>query len=133
MEGIAAGLADLFEAEPGPASPRPRGAEALVEGITRRYRDRIVGELVVPAAYVPVPASITAHVAIWLPAAGYDFPDALLCLLMSGWARIHGMVMLELFEHLPPVVGDAAAFYRYELDAFLQLLGLTTTTGDKHD
>ena len=82
------------------------------------------GELVVPAAYAPVPASITAHFATWLPEAGYDFPDVLLCLLMSGWARIHGMVMLELFEHLGPVVGDTAAFFRYEIDAFLCHLGL---------
>jgi AcrR family transcriptional regulator len=82
------------------------------------------GELVVPEEYAPVPASISAHVATWLPAAGYDFPEALLCLLMSGWARIHGMVMLELFEHLPPVVGDTAAFYRYELEAFMTRLGL---------
>jgi hypothetical protein len=35
------------------------------------------------------------------------------------------MVMLELFEHLGPVVGDSAAFYRYELGAFLQQLGMT--------
>jgi hypothetical protein len=48
---------------------------------------------------------------------------------MSGWARIHGMVMLELFEHLGPVVGDAAAFYRYEVEAFLQHLGMATTIG----
>ena len=54
----------------------------------------------------------------------YDFPDALLCLLMSGWARIHGMVMLELFEHLGPVVGDSAAFFRYEIDAFVCHLGM---------
>jgi AcrR family transcriptional regulator len=82
------------------------------------------GELVIPAEYATVPVSIAEHFAAWLPAAGYDFPDALLCLLMSGWARIHGMVMLELFEHLGPVVGDAAAFYRYELDAFTARLGL---------
>jgi AcrR family transcriptional regulator len=84
------------------------------------------GELVVPAEYELVPASIRAHFAGWLPAAGYDFPDALLCLLMSGWARIHGMVMLELFEHLGPVVGDAAAFYRYEVEAMLHHMGLST-------
>jgi AcrR family transcriptional regulator len=96
------------------------------DGLARLFLEAYQGgELVVPAEYVPVPASITAHFAIWLPEAGYDFPDALLCLLMSGWARIHGMVMLELFEHLGPVVGDSAAFYRYELGAFLQQLGMT--------
>ena len=97
------------------------------EGLARLFLEAYqTGELVVPASYVPVPASITAHFATWLPGAGYDFPDALLCLLMSGWARIHGMVMLELFEHLGPVVGDSAAFYRYELGAFLQQLGMTS-------
>jgi AcrR family transcriptional regulator len=88
------------------------------------------GELVVPAEYEPVPPSIREHFAGWLPTAGYHFPDPLLCLLMSGWARIHGMVMLELFEHLGPVVGDAAAFYRYEVEAFLQHLGMTTRIGE---
>jgi hypothetical protein len=95
------------------------------DGLFRLFLEAYqTGELVVPAEYAPVPVSITAHVAVWLPKAGYNFPDALLCLLMSGWARIHGMVMLELFEHLGPVVGDAAAFYRYELGAFLQRLGI---------
>lgn len=92
------------------------------------------GELVIPEDYEPVPASIRAHFAAWLPTVGYDFPDALLCLLMSGWARIHGMVMLELFEHIGPVVGDPAAFYRYELDAFLQQLGATgASAGEGND
>lgn len=96
------------------------------DGLARLFLEAYqTGELVVPTEYEPVPASITAHFATWLPEAGYDFPDALLCLLMSGWARIHGMVMLELFEHLGPVVGDSAAFYRYELGAFLQQLGMT--------
>ena len=96
------------------------------EGLARLFLEAYqTGELVVPAEYVPVPASISAHFATWLPEAGYDFPDALLCLLMSGWARIHGMVMLELFEHLGPVVGHPADFYRYVLGAFLQRLGMT--------
>lgn len=88
------------------------------------------GELTIPPEYAPVPPGVTAHFAMWLPQAGYAFPDPLLCLLMSGWARIHGMVMLELFEHLGPVVGDTAAFYRYELEAFIQRLGLDSHIGD---
>ena len=96
------------------------------DGLSRLFLEAYrTGELIVPTEYTLVPASISAHFATWLPQAGYDFPDALLCLLMSGWARIHGMVMLELFEHLGPVVGDGAAFYRYELGAFLQQLGMT--------
>ena len=96
------------------------------DGLLRLFLEAYqTGELVVPAEYAPVPAGVSAHFATWLPKAIHDFPDALLCLITSGWARIHGMVMLELFEHLGPVVGDAAAFYRYELGAFLQQLGMT--------
>ena len=96
------------------------------DGLLRLFLEAYqTGELVVPAEYAPVPAGVSAHFATWLPKAIHDFPDALLCLLTSGWARIHGMVMLELFEHLGPVVGDSAAFYRYELGAFLQQLGMT--------
>ena len=102
-----------------PLARRP--FDGLVRHFSEAYR---TGELVVPTEYTPVPASISAHLTTWLPGAGYDLPDALLCLLMSAWARIHGMVMLELFEHLGPVVGDGAAFYRYELGAFLRQLGL---------
>ncbi len=31
-----------------------------------------------------------------------------------GWARIHGIIMLELFEHLPGLVSDLDGFYRAE-------------------
>jgi len=97
------------------------------DGLLRLFLEAYqTGELVVPAEYAPVPAGVSAHFATWLPKAIHDFPDALLCLITSGWARIHGMVMLELFEHLGPVVGDSAAFYRYELGAFLQQLGMTS-------
>ena len=97
------------------------------DGLLRLFLEAYqTGELVVPAEYAPVPAGVSAHFATWLPKAIHDFPDALLCLITSGWARIHGMVMLELFEHLGPVVGDGAAFYRYELGAFLQQLGMTS-------
>lgn len=42
-----------------------------------------------------------------------------------GWTRCHGMIMLELFHHTQPVVGDTAALYRAELIAFLTRLGLS--------
>ncbi len=96
-----------------PLARRP--FDGLYRLFLQAYRS---GELVIPREYVPVPASVAAHLATAMPPSDGSFPDALLCLLMSGWARIHGMVMLELFEHLPPVVGDTAAFYRYELEAF---------------
>ncbi len=103
-----------------PLARRP--FNGLIRHFLEAYRS---GELIIPIQYTLVPATISAHLAVWLPEAGYDLPEPLLCLLMSTWARMHGMVMLEIFEHMGPVVGDCAAFYRYELGAFLQQLGLT--------
>ena len=80
------------------------------------------GELTIPAEYQAVPPAMAEGSAAWQRASGIEMPPALLGLLMSGWSRIHGAVMLELFHHLQPLVGDGAAFYRYEIIAFLQQL-----------
>lgn len=82
------------------------------------------GALVVPDAYQPLPPALSEGIASWRKMSGIDMPDALLVLLMSGWARIHGAVLLELFGHLQPLLGSVEAFYRCELDAFAELLQL---------
>lgn len=41
-----------------------------------------------------------------------------------GWTRIHGMVMLELFDHTPPVVNDTEAMYHAEIHGLLMRIGL---------
>ena len=82
------------------------------------------GELQIPAAYADVPAETHRAISAWKQLSGIQMPDALLALLLSGWARIHGLVMLELFHHIQPLVGEGEAFYRYELEAFMRQLGL---------
>jgi AcrR family transcriptional regulator len=83
-------------------------------------------EIEIPEEYLQVPKSISANLVYWREQTGIDLPDALSCLMMSGWARIHGLVMLELFHHLQPVVGDPEAFYQYEVRAFHKRLGLVS-------
>jgi Tetracyclin repressor-like, C-terminal domain len=51
---------------------------------------------------------------------GINLPPPTLHYLMSAWARMHGIVMLEMFGHLSPSVADIAAFYEYEI---YQMLG----------
>lgn len=88
------------------------------------------GELTIPAEYATVPASMTEGVAAWRQMSGIEVPDPLMGLLMSGWARIYGLTALEMYHHLQPLVGDAAALYRYEINALLNSLGMTTAAGD---
>jgi AcrR family transcriptional regulator len=51
---------------------------------------------------------------------GASLPVLALYLTTVGWPVIHGIIMLELFNHLQPVVGDVEAFYRSEIENLLE-------------
>jgi AcrR family transcriptional regulator len=51
-------------------------------------------------------------------------PELALYLATVGWPLIHGIIMLELFNHLQPVVGDVNAFYCSEVENLLRRLGM---------
>lgn len=83
------------------------------------------GALRISAGYAAIPAAVAERATAVNREYGIDAPAAATCLLVSGWARIHGMVMLELFGHLEPVVGDVAAYFACEVDAWLTQLCLS--------
>jgi AcrR family transcriptional regulator len=77
---------------------------------------------VAPLADAPVLA-LVAHVE---PAARHGLVYAYL----TSWTMIHGLVMLELFQHTTALLPDPGAFYRYEALTFLERLGLTPSHND---
>lgn len=81
-------------------------------------------ELEIPPEYRQVPEMISAHLTEWRKESGLEIADSLVCLIMSGWARIHGLVMLELFHHIQPVIGDPGELYKYEIEAFFERVGI---------
>ena len=94
------------------------------------------GEITLPARYRDLPPSIAAHLASreaasslaaenrLAAASSPAIPSDLFYFLVAGWARVHGMVMLELFHHTQDVIGDPEAFYTHEVDALLESLFL---------
>jgi AcrR family transcriptional regulator len=82
------------------------------------------GELKISEAYEQIPASIEQHLEGYRQMLGSQAPASLFYCLVVAWTRGHGMVMLELFNHSPAVIGDPAAFYEHEVDRFLASLGL---------
>lgn len=42
---------------------------------------------------------------------------------IAGWSQMHGLIMLELFEHLPPVVGDTDVYFRHQMLTMFQTFG----------
>jgi AcrR family transcriptional regulator len=63
-----------------------------------------------------IPQSVQAALTERQSRDGYDLPTEELYEIMIGWTRLHGIIMLELFHHLQPIIGDVEPFYRAELE-----------------
>ena len=55
---------------------------------------------------------------------GLDLAPLSLYLTSVGWPRLHGIIMLELFNHIQPVVGEMDAFYRIQIMDLLRAMGV---------
>jgi len=47
-----------------------------------------------------------------------------LYLAATAWAKIHGHIMLELFDLIQPVIADVDDFFQYEMKNFNRNVGL---------
>lgn len=113
---------------PGYEAPRdatvPAAARSLRVFVTMIGAALASGELQPAPAYQSVPPGLAAHLAE-LPLVGAAAGDLrALYLATLAWPRIHGSIMLELFNHLQPVVGDTAAFYQIQAEDLLRGFGL---------
>ena len=83
---------------------------------------RLIGALVAGGNWQPtppyrqVPPELAEHLQMLVERDGYRVPLEVLYLGVCGWSHIHGMIMLEINNHLPPVVGDTEAFYRAQIN-----------------
>jgi len=82
------------------------------------------GAFDIPAAYREIPDVTKEIIQQYL---GEDASETLMLALHLtniGWGMLHGFVMLELFGHLEPVVGDTDAFFDTQLRNHYRNLGL---------
>ena len=97
-----------------------RGFDVVVEILAGALA---AGAIIPPPEYEALPETISAQLAGVNAHEGYDVPVVVLYLATVGWTRIHGIVMLELFDDIQPVLGDTEAFYRFEMHMLLKQLG----------
>ena len=107
--------------------PPARRAFALLAGLIAAAIE--TGELAPPGAYTELPRELEASLEQLSRLEGHHHPPVALYLAASVWARLHGIVMLELFHLLQPVVGDTEAFYRVEVLTMLRQIGLQEVPG----
>ncbi len=71
------------------------------------------------------PALLENFTAMLDPADLNIVPATVIHVAFVAWARLQGLIMLELFGHITPVIADPELFYRFEITIQLRLLGLT--------
>jgi len=118
---------------PGYEAPRevtvPASARTLVAiaGTLQALLDS--GDLVPAGDYAGVPDWLAAHLEQIAVEGQYQLSLHAAYLAFSGWPVLHGIVMLELFGHLEPVVGDTDAFTRMQLGSLMRALGVRAADG----
>lgn len=95
--------------------------EGLMSDFIQAYHE---GELQLSRHQVDIPPTVRSNIAAYLDHVGFDMPEAVVYAIMSSWSHIHGIVMLELFDHITPIIADTKMFYRHELIGFLKALGM---------
>ena len=81
-------------------------------------------QLTPPPAYQNVPEDIRVYVQQTIDEAGIDATPTVLYLMAYGWVQIHGIVMLELFEHIGPTMGSMDTFTREHIKNALRFINI---------
>ena len=83
------------------------------------------GALHPDAAYTAAPAPLAERFTAMLPEAERGrIPTLVLHVGFVSWTRLQGLIMLELFGHIAPIIGPPASFYDFEVRMQLRLFGL---------
>ena len=54
----------------------------------------------------------------------YGMQQSTLLVGLIGWSRLHGVIALEIFSHIGPVIGDVSELYAAEVNTLLKCIGL---------
>jgi AcrR family transcriptional regulator len=114
---------------PGYVAPREITVPAAVRSFTVVI-DAIemvlrAGRLAPTPPYVHIPAYLAAHLRRMRAQYDYAASEMAIYLAAVGWSQLHGLVMLELFHHLQPVVGNTDQHFRAQVSNMLRTMGLT--------
>ena len=98
-----------------------RGFAAILRILAEAFQ---AGALELPDEYRRLPAELQPSLPPLDGEATPELPQVVIYIGLVGWTRIHGMLMLELFNHIQPLMNDTAAFYGYEMKSLLRSVGL---------
>ncbi|NWF70850.1 MAG: TetR/AcrR family transcriptional regulator [Chloroflexi bacterium] len=111
---------------PGYEAPRDVTVPAVVRGfsVIVGLIDEVLQIVQPPAPYNTLPPALRAQFEALIARDGYPISVLAFYLGVIGWTQLHGIIMLELFGHLPPVVGDSEGFYHAQVVNMMRTMGI---------
>jgi len=90
--------------------------------------------LLTPApAYAKPSRELQTQLAVWKKSFGYAESTLALHLALVGWSRLHGLVSLELFNQIGPIIPHPLDLYHAEVVELLRHVGYSVNdVGRKH-
>ncbi|MBZ0282371.1 MAG: TetR/AcrR family transcriptional regulator [Anaerolineae bacterium] len=114
---------------PGYVAPREITVPTVIRGfavIVGLIEEVLQQGVIVPPPYNQIPPETAAALRAIIVRDGYPISELSMYLGIVGWTQLHGIIMLELFHHLGPVVVDVEAYYRAQMVNMLQTFGVKT-------
>jgi AcrR family transcriptional regulator len=94
---------------------------AVIVGLIEALRQS--GQIRRETVYHHVPEPTRQHLRQMIERDGYPVSEVAMYMGIVGWGQLHGIIMLELFGHLGPVVGDVNAYYASQVDSLIVAMG----------
>lgn len=77
-----------------------------------------------PAFLAEIPSPLRVGLAASLQENQPDLLQQVVYIGLVGWYHIHGMIMLELFQHIQPLINEPALFYQFEIERLMDQMNL---------
>ena len=107
-----------------PAATVPAVVRTFVVAVSLMEEALQTGELVPAAPYSDIPEPVRARIQELIDENGYPIAVLSMYLTLVLWTQIHGLIYLEVFNHIQYNVGDTDVFYRAQMTGMLTAMGM---------
>ena len=114
---------------PGYVAPRDVTVPAVVRGfvVTIALLSEIMATHPLRQPYANIPDDLRAHFSMMVAEGGYPITEEAFYVGIMMWSQFHGIIMLELFNHIQANVGNVELYYRTQIKlTFSTMLGIDT-------
>jgi AcrR family transcriptional regulator len=114
--------------------PGYHGPEDIISPVARRVFSPILqilaesfqhGDLKPPSGTTNLPSGLQVTLEVLHQNEPPAIPAEVIYIGLVGWYHIHGMIMLELFNHSTTMINDPALFYRHEVLRLFKSMNLS--------